>query len=173
MQSIPSEGDPLISVFGLENASYYLWLSPLLGSIFAVTLTAMFVAGVLKGTLFPEFIKSDGGSQGLPFFHFTWNTLPRTSEDYGKLFVWAFLAGFAERLVPDSLDTLAAKLDPSRQRTPTPDAGPTGVPNPASPRRESQALPEPKSKITDQTLEDVLHAGEQKQEPSANKEGNE
>ena len=111
MQSIPSDGDPLISVFGLDNAGYYLWLSPLLGAIFAVILTLMFIAGFLKGSVIPDFYLSSGGKQGLSFFNFTWNTMPKTSEEYAKLFVWCFLAGFAERLVPDSVDRLASKLD--------------------------------------------------------------
>ena len=117
MQNIPSEGDPLISVFGLDNAGYYLWLSPLLGAIFAVILALMFVAGLLKGSVFPDFfVPLRGTARGLPFFHFTWDTLPTSSAEYAKVLVWAFLAGFAERLVPDSLDRLASKIDPDDQR---------------------------------------------------------
>lgn len=68
MQGIPSDGDPLISVFGLANADYYLWLSPLLGAIFAVILTLMFIAGILRGSFFPDFyISSSGAQPGLPF----------------------------------------------------------------------------------------------------------
>ena len=121
MQSIPNEEDPLISAFGLDNAGYYLWLSPLLGAIFAVVLGAMFTAGLLKGTLFPDFYIAPGGAhEGLSFFHFTWSTLPKSGEEYAKLFVWAFIAGFAERLVPDSLDRLASKMSPGdKPRTPT------------------------------------------------------
>jgi hypothetical protein len=164
MQSIPNDGDPLISVFSLDNAGYYLWLSPLLGAIFAVILTLMFVAGVLKGSLFPEFARSAGGAEGLPFFHFTWNTLPTSSEEYGKLFVWTFIAGFAERLVPDSLDSLASKLDP-RQQTPSPPSGGPAVRT--TPPEESDPPPkqESKSEVTADTLQDVLHSGESKKEP--------
>jgi hypothetical protein len=62
MQSLPSDGDPLISVFGLDNARYYLWLSPLLGAIFAIVLTLMFIGGVVRGSIFPEFFNwKDGG----------------------------------------------------------------------------------------------------------------
>jgi hypothetical protein len=171
LQNIPSEGDPLISVFGLENASYYLWLSPLLGSIFAVTLTAMFAAGILKGSVFPEFVASTGGTYGLPFFHFTWNTLPKTSEDYGKLLVWAFLAGFAERLVPDSLDTLASKLDP--HQPPSLSLAPTQPPadgttlKPTS--QEEPAPPQLKTPIAPNTLQDVMHSGESQKEAQDNK----
>jgi hypothetical protein len=55
MQSIPGDGDPLISVLGLDDARYYLWLSPLLGAVFAVILAWMFMGGIVEGTLFPAF----------------------------------------------------------------------------------------------------------------------
>jgi hypothetical protein len=112
MQKLSLEGDPLVSVFGLDSSGYYLWLSPLLGGIFAMVLFLMFAAGVFKGIIFPEFFISKPRPPGaLSFFAFTWNTLPVSSEEYAKLFVWSFLAGFAERLVPDSLDRLGSKLD--------------------------------------------------------------
>ena len=162
MQSIPSDGDPLISVFGLDSAGYYLWLSPLLGAVFAAILTLMFIAGVLKGSVFPDFYLSSAGAHGLPFFHFTWNTLPKTSEEYGKLFVWAFLAGFAERLVPDSLDRLASKVAP--QGSPSPPKTPAN-PAPTPLEQDLQRTPELKPKITPATLQDALHTGEAPKEP--------
>jgi hypothetical protein len=156
MQSIPSGGDPLISVFGLDNAGYYLWLSPLLGAVFAIVLTAMFMGGILQGTVFPNFHTSANGREGLPFFYFSWNTLPRTSEDYGKLFVWAFLAGFAERLVPDSLDRLGAKLDSHDQAMiPKPYVDVKVANDPQDRQNTSEQKP-----ITADTLEDVLHTGD-------------
>jgi hypothetical protein len=157
MQSIPSEGDPLIDVFGFDNAGYYLWLSPLLGAIFAVVLTLMFIAGVLKGSAFPDFSQSfSGHHDGLPFFYFTWNTLPKNSDEYAKLFVWAFLAGFAERLVPDSLDRLASKIDQGGGSSPASSPSRTAPPPPAAPLE----TPQEKSKITEATLQDALHSGE-------------
>jgi hypothetical protein len=157
MQNIPSDGDPLISVFSLDNAGYYLWLSPLLGAIFAVVLTLMFIAGLLKGSFFPDFQLSAGGPHhGLPFFDFTWNTLPKTSEDYAKLVVWAFLAGFAERLVPDSLDRLASKLEPDN-KPPNPPPPPDGN---GTMQARDDAGKIPPTKITPETIQNVLHSGE-------------
>lgn len=156
MQSIPNEEDPLISVFGLDNAGYYLWLSPLLGSIFAVVLATMFAAGLLKGTLFPDFYIAQGGvHQGLPFFHFTWSTLPKSGEEYAKLFVWAFIAGFAERLVPDSLDRLASKISPG-DKPRTPPMPLVGQKGPSGGGEDTGANEE----ITAETLQDVMHTGE-------------
>jgi hypothetical protein len=126
MQAIPSDGDPFVSVLGLENAGYYLWLSPLLGAIFAVILLFMFIGGILQGTIFPAFytgISPISPHGGVGFFDAVWNSLPTGAMDYGKLFVWAFLAGFAERLVPDSLDRLSARVLTSKG------PGPVGPPS--------------------------------------------
>jgi hypothetical protein len=156
LQSIPSDGDPLISVFGLDNAGYYLWLSPLLGAIFAVTLMAMFIGGLLKGALFPDFHLS-GTSR---FFDFTWTTVPKGSTEYAKLFVWAFLAGFAERLVPDSLDRLASKLDPSDKP-----AVAATAPERPSDRPDSSSEMAGRPHITPETMQNVMHTGETPSEP--------
>ena len=161
MQNIPSEGDPLISVFGLDNAGYYLWLSPLLGAIFAVILALMFVAGLLKGSVFPDFyVPLRGVPRGLPFFSFTWNTLPTSGAEYAKLLVWAFLAGFAERLVPDSLDRLASKIAPGAQRSASAPAPTPQTPNTPDRPVESSISPEAKPEITPETMRDVMHTGE-------------
>jgi hypothetical protein len=156
MESIPSDGDPLISVFGLDSADYYLWLSPLLGAIFAVILTLMFIAGILKGALFPDFsiIKVD---HGLSYFEFAWKTLPKSGEEYAKLFVWSFLAGFAERLVPDSLDRLGSKLEPE-----TRSANPKSASEPKpSLQQTGSGGQQAKPKISSETLENVMHTGQE------------
>ncbi len=162
MQSIPSDGDPLISVFGLDNADYYLWLSPLLGAVFAVILALMFVAGILKGSVFPDFYVRPPGPEGLTFFTFTWETLPKTAEDYGKLFVWAFLAGFAERLVPDSLDRLSEKLAPDQKKEqpavpPIPSTKDKQTP-PPPPKLDHQEAKD--QGISPEAITDLLHTGQ-------------
>ncbi|MEP6715149.1 MAG: hypothetical protein ABJC09_06220 [Terriglobia bacterium] len=130
MQSVPTDGDPLISTFGLASSAYYLWLSPLLGAIFAAVLAAMFIAGFLKGSFFPAF-SNPASELGVSFFSFTWLTLPKSAEEYAKLVVWAFVAGFAERLVPDSLDRLTSKFENASRDTVVPQGAP-----PASPLEE-------------------------------------
>jgi len=151
LQRIPNESDPLISVFGLDSAGYYLWLSPLLGAIFAVALMAMFVGGLLKGALFPDFHLSSTAR----FFDFTWNTVPKGSGEYAKLFVWAFLAGFAERLVPDSLDRLASKLDPGNK----PPAAATPPERPPD-RPDTSSVMAARPHLTQETMQNVMHTGE-------------
>jgi hypothetical protein len=143
MQTIPSDGDPLISVLGLDDAQYYLWLSPLLGAVFAVILTWMFMGGLVSGSIFPAFNivgqKNPFGFEEL--FHWPAMTGP---AEYAKLFLWSFLAGFAERLVPDNLDRLASKLQvDDRSTAPAPLAPNPAIPA-ASDNRDNQDEAAPK-----------------------------
>jgi hypothetical protein len=171
MQSLPADGDPLVSVFGLDNANYYLWLSPLLGAIFAIIVAFMFIAGILKGSVFPAFY-SPADPHGLSFFTFTWVTIPTSSEEYGKLFVWAFLAGFAERLVPDSLDRLSSKLDPNEAKGSSPPSPPPAPGAPPYPSPEPELDDEaPKQEIAPEVLQNVMHTGEAPKEPAAKDDG--
>ena len=164
MQSIPVDGDPLISVFGLANAGYYLWLSPMLGAIFAVVLTLLFISGTLQGTVFPAF-QTQGTTD--TFFGAIKEALPTGAVEYAKLFSWSFLAGFAERLVPDSLDRLAMKLSSSTSGT----AAPTPVPMPTSTAPgAAETVPAgsivlgQRVQVPEKTLENALHSGEDKDE---------
>lgn len=88
----------------LETSFCSLWragiTSCLLGGIFAVILIYIFLTGALKGPLFPAF---EGAEQ-------IGATLPTNLSlaTMAKVVVFSFLAGFAERLVPDALDRLVA-----------------------------------------------------------------
>jgi hypothetical protein len=134
MQNIPGDGDPLISVLGLDDARYYLWLSPLLGAVFAVILAWMFMGGIVEGTLFPAF--ASDSKDGTWFSGLFSQQLLKGPSEYAKLFVWSFLAGFAERLVPDNLDRLASKLDVSQQKS-----SPAPTTPPAPPIHSAQRPP--------------------------------
>jgi hypothetical protein len=162
METIPNDGDPLISVFGLDSADYYLWLSPLLGAIFATVLLFMFIGGILKGSVFPDFYAPHAGDEGLSHFWFSWETVPITAVEYGKLFVWAFLAGFAERLVPDSLDRLASKLSPNDKG---PTAKATAIDSRTPPQQSGDEASDASTKISPETLQNVMHTGEASMEP--------
>ena len=168
MQSIPSDGDPLVSVFGLENAGYYLWLSPLLGAIFAVIISMMFMGGFLTGSLLPEFSHPEGPSAG--FFRDIIQTLPKDGVNYAKLFLWAFLAGFAERLVPDSLDRLSSKLTVSDSSGKAPPPSPTQLSLMPVIQNGAAAAP---AKIAPGALENVMHTGDASPEaPTVKDTGN-
>jgi hypothetical protein len=64
------------------------------GSIFAVLLLALFIAGFLGGDLFPKFEAT------------SWLDINFRLKDWARLIIWSFIAGFSERLVPGLFDQL-------------------------------------------------------------------
>jgi hypothetical protein len=69
-------------------------------------LYVLFAAGRLRGALFPEI---EGGL--LSGF-----ATPAPGVDEAKLLAWSFVAGFAEKFVPDRLDRLNRRAG-SKERT--------------------------------------------------------
>jgi hypothetical protein len=64
--------------------------------------------GVARDQQFASEAQAPGGLRR-NVYNFLSERLPRDSHDFALLFVWAFLAGFFERLVPDNLSRLLAK----------------------------------------------------------------
>ena len=76
-------------------------------------LYGIFAAGMLSGTLFPNIVnccRTMLKSGPLPLRHFFNFTGPATASDQARLLVWAVVAGFSERFVPDILDSFQKKL---------------------------------------------------------------
>jgi len=119
MQMVPTDGDPLTSFYTLENGRYFLWFAPLLGAVFAVVLALIFRGGLLQGATFPTFSAD--------------SMLPKEFKDYSLLFLWSFIAGFAERFVPDALDRLVNQGE-EKLKAPPPPTNPTVLNQPAQPR---------------------------------------
>ena len=88
---------------------------PLSGAIFACALYWLFLSGLMTGGLFPTFGPFDKhGKSGLDWATFVLQeSSPETSVAYGKLLVWSFIAGFAERFVPNVIDRLAGQASPA------------------------------------------------------------
>jgi hypothetical protein len=85
----------------LANSWVYVCLSPLTGGILAVVIYILFVSGMLKGGLFPEFAPVDDPTKseiGLPVL---FKVHPLAAGDYGKALLWGFIAGFSERFATD------------------------------------------------------------------------
>ncbi|PPD50849.1 MAG: hypothetical protein CTY16_00875 [Methylobacter sp.] len=118
MQMIPTDGDPLSSVYALQNGQYFLWFAPMLGAVFAVVLMLLFISGIVQGKIFPAYVElcSQNTLNQQPCLAWT-QLLPKTSADYALLFLWSFIAGFAERFVPDTLDRIISRAEDSIKPT--------------------------------------------------------
>jgi hypothetical protein len=75
--------------------------------VFAVVLFLCFQGKLLAGGVFPDMALFSPLFH-LPYGPFDWKTfkVPEAAESFGKLMVWSFIAGFAERFVPDTIDRL-------------------------------------------------------------------
>ena len=140
IQSAPAEGDALFNLAALTNGWRGVSLSPLYGAIFASLLFVLFAAGILQGTVFPK-IETVGSPKIQPAAtaaapanaapvaaptptpnetqrtgilqvkDFLKETGPKDGVSFALLMIWSFIAGFAERLVPDTLNRLVAKTE--------------------------------------------------------------
>jgi hypothetical protein len=134
IQSAPNEGDALYNLAALSHGWKGISLSPLYGSIFAMLLYVLFIAGILQGAVFPQIAppptpsvapastassntaapsnpppaSSETTSTAAYTIPFS-GTAPVDAKSYALLIIWSFIAGFAERLVPDTLNRLVSK----------------------------------------------------------------
>jgi len=94
----------------VADRAIYAVVPPLIGAIAAAFCYIVFAAGFVEGgAFFPRFgcVTVAGCSS---FGDFVDNYGPLDAVHYARLCVWAFAAGFAERLVPDRLRSMAARL---------------------------------------------------------------
>jgi hypothetical protein len=109
-----SEGDPIDNLAKLTQGRFYGFIAVSSGAIFALLLSVVFAAGFLKGDLFPDLVYNDKGDVHL------FNYIERIDlAQFSKLLVWSFIAGFAERFVPDALDRMVVKKAESTQQPST------------------------------------------------------
>ena len=97
----------------------YSLVPPVVGAIAATVLYISFSAELLQGVLFPTFeckIESRRIEDCKTFGDTISNYGPKVATDYAKCLVWAFIAGFAERLVPDALQSFASKAENSARQ---------------------------------------------------------
>ena len=87
-----------------------LYVVPLQGAVFAVLLYILFIGHLIQGDLFPKIMPDPTGD----YCSKTENvvvqllncTAPAGPFEFAKLLAWSFIAGFAERLVPDTISRL-------------------------------------------------------------------
>jgi hypothetical protein len=102
---------------GISQFHLFMYsLVPLVvGSIAAGVFFLLMASGMLQGTMFARFSCSvEKGCNTLSGMAQYWS--PATAQEYGKAMIWGFVAGFAERLIPDALkDYLSAVRRSKRQ----------------------------------------------------------
>jgi hypothetical protein len=105
----------------------------------------MFQSGVVQGSIFPKFaapeipvsqIATAESVGAIPdFSNAAAVTLPERQKfvlpinatDYALLFLWRFIAGFAERFVPNALERLISRTDAFSKAPPPPAARTEGI----------------------------------------------
>ena len=104
-QSAASVGDPVDSVSVFIHGWWDIFTSVTSGAIFAVVLYLLIAAGLLSGEVFPTMIAPEKLAHGTDVHLKTFleKMVPDTTGDYAKLLIWSFIAGFAERFVPDTM----------------------------------------------------------------------
>ena len=97
--------DPSLRVL----ATTQIYLSPLIGSVFAVLLYGVFMSGLLAGEFFPSF--GSCASEVFSNLDSFSDCSPATNADAARALIWAFIAGFAEAFVPNFIGALARGSD--------------------------------------------------------------
>ncbi len=86
----------------LANSKVYLMLAPMVGGVLAMVLYLIFLAGLLRGDMFPEFVSTaTDKTSGFPTIFEQYGK--HGFRDYAKLLVWAFIAGYSEKFVTNVL----------------------------------------------------------------------
>jgi hypothetical protein len=97
LRQLGGSGDSLTDFQEIQIVGYpTIFAAGVIGALFAGVLYLLFKGGMLRGGVFPDLTVRDA-SKGLD------------GVALATLYVWAFLAGFIERLVPDTLNRLLAK----------------------------------------------------------------
>lgn len=91
--------------------TYQVYLSPVVGGLFALLLYGVFMSGTLvQGGVAPSFVCAADKYESLAGFA---ECGPSTNADVAKTLIWAFAAGFVEMLVPNFITTLTRSVGSS------------------------------------------------------------
>lgn len=102
LQSVPNNQKRSVNLIGIANGRALVLQSLMTGAVFAFLMLLLFGSGLLQGSLFLDVDWKGTFLQGLA-------AISGTGSNLARLLVWCFVAGFAERLVPDILDRLSKK----------------------------------------------------------------
>lgn len=120
-QSMSRAGDPIDNISEMIQSWPRIFLPAISGVIFAALLYMMVIGGLLQGDLFPTltaYTKDSTNPDGVGLWDLIRHGRPASTSNYAKLIIWSFLAGFAERFVPDTLSGFISKREIDNKNTP-------------------------------------------------------
>lgn len=103
----------LIREFSLPTTQLYMYslTPPIVGAIAAVVLYLTFAGQLVSGDLFPNIDCSPADDKACTRFGSLLSSYgPKSAIDFARVLVWSFIAGFAERLVPNTLEALSKSV---------------------------------------------------------------
>ncbi len=119
VQALP-EADPLLfRLSGLTTIIQSLVVPPLTGAMSAGLLFLIFASKVISGQAFPDIFVPPASPNGVDFKTFIFHANAHSGNDFALALVWAFVAGFAERFVPDTINRLTRQASNQKAQTPS------------------------------------------------------
>jgi hypothetical protein len=97
----------LLRLSSFDLVVFFCW-KLLVAIVFALFLYVAFASGIVAGGLFPVF----DGVKDVPYKHmmkFLVDCKPLTNQDVAKMFVWAFIAGYLEKFVPNLIQKIESE----------------------------------------------------------------
>ncbi len=108
-QSLSSDGDSVQNAMKLNCGLFAITFGIIISGVFAVIINLFFLAGYIKGGVFP--FENDSVPNGLTgAFIFLLNLHSLQGTVIAKILIWSIVAGFSERLIPDNLSKLQETL---------------------------------------------------------------
>lgn len=103
-----------VALEALDGAVFtmQIYVSVLISGVLALVMYGLFLSGLLQGDLFPKFKNTALEFESV--FRLLRVVVPNQNIDTAKAIVWAFIAGFSERLVPNVLDRLINQAEALR-----------------------------------------------------------
>ena len=109
--NLVKEVDPINSI--IAHSWYKIFTPAINGALFAALLYITFMGELIEGGIFPSFEKASEINSG--FISLLTENHPDGSSNYAKLIIWSFIAGFAERFVPDTLTKIIPKKETEKE----------------------------------------------------------
>jgi len=105
LREIPANEKDLLDPLTNKLAILQVYVSPVIAGVFGFILYSLFLSGIVQGSLFPDFSGIDLKFDSVVGL-FT-DVAPANNLDAARALIWAFIAGFSERMVPNILDRVA------------------------------------------------------------------